>query len=105
MAQEFTADNFKTEVLESDKPVMVDFWATWCAPCRQISPVVEELATENDDVKVGKLDISAHESIAREYGVTSIPAFLVFKGGEVIARSTGMQPKASLQELIDQSKG
>lgn len=104
MALEFTADNFQTEVLESDQPVMVDFWATWCGPCRMITPLIEELAQENDDAKVGKLDVSAHESVAQEYGVTNIPAILVFKNGEVVDRVVGAQSKAKLQEMIDNSK-
>ncbi len=105
MALEFTADNFKTEVLESDQPVMVDFWATWCGPCRAITPLIEELAEENADAKVGKLDVSVHESIAQEYGVTNIPAILVFKGGEVVERAVGAQSKSKLQEMINKSKG
>ena len=104
MAVEFTAENFKSEVLDSETPVMVDFWATWCPPCRAISPVIEELATENDDVKIGKLDVSAHEAIAAEYSVSGIPAILVFKGGEVVDRVEGVQPKDKLQAMIDSSK-
>ena len=104
MALEFTADNFKAEVLDSDIPVMVDFWATWCAPCRAITPIIEELATENSDAKVGKLDVSAFESIAQEYGVSNIPAILVFKGGEVVDRVVGVQSKDKLQEMINNNK-
>ena len=105
MALEFTADNFQTEVLESDKPVMVDFWATWCGPCRMITPLIEELAVENAaDAKVGKLDVSAHEAIAQTYGVTNIPAILVFKGGEVVESVVGAQSKAKLQEMLDKTK-
>ncbi len=104
MAIEFTAENFKTEVLESETPVMVDFWATWCAPCRAITPVIEELAKENADVKVGKLDVAAYEKIAQEYAVTNIPAILVFKGGEVVERVVGVQSKDKLQAMIDGSK-
>ena len=104
MAVEFTAENFKSEVLESETPVMVDFWATWCAPCRAITPLIEELASENDDVKVGKLDVAAYEAIAQEYSVSNIPAILVFKGGEVVDRVVGVQSKDKLQAMIDGSK-
>jgi len=104
MATEFTADNFETEVLQSDHPVVVDFWAPWCGPCRQIAPIIEELATENSDVTVGKLNVDEGEGIALEYGINSIPTILMFKGGEVVERVQGVTPKSKLQELIDAHK-
>ncbi|MDG2186381.1 MAG: thioredoxin [Mariniblastus sp.] len=104
MATEFTADNFETEVLKSDHPVVVDFWAPWCGPCRQIAPIIEELASENSDVSVGKLNVDDGQDIATQYGITSIPTILMFKGGEVVERVQGVTPKSKLQELIDAHK-
>jgi len=104
MAAEFTTDNFETEVLTSENPVMVDFWAPWCGPCRQIGPIVEELASENDDVTVGKLNVDDAQDVALKYGVSSIPTILLFKGGEVVERVQGVTSKSKLQELIDTHK-
>ena len=93
-----TDANFKAEVLESEVPVLVDFWASWCAPCKMIAPIVEELADEFDgQVKVAKVDIDANPVSPGQYGVMSIPTLMVFKGGKPEKRIVGYKPKASLK--------
>lgn len=103
--QEVNDSNFSTEVLESSQPVLVDFWAPWCGPCRQIGPMVEQLAGENaGSAKIVKLNVDDSPGAAHHYGVNSIPTLMVFKGGEVIDRFVGVQPKSRLQEAIDAAK-
>ena len=98
MAKVFTAENFKQEVLKSDKPVLVDFWATWCGPCRRQAPIIEELAEEG--YAVGKLDVDQEMELAQKYQVMSIPTLIVFKNGEEAARLVGLTPKEKLKELL-----
>lgn len=101
MASEFTDANFAKEVLGSDKPVLVDFWAPWCGPCKMVGPIVEKLATElSATVKIGKLNVDDNPATAQEYGVMSIPTMLVFKGGKVVAKTMGFQPEPKLKEFI-----
>ena len=100
---ELTDASFEQDVLKSEQPVLVDFWAPWCGPCRMVGPVVEELATENEGVKVAKINIDEHPNTAAGYGVSSIPTLMVFKGGQVVDRFVGVQPKNRLQDAIDQA--
>ncbi|MCB0880701.1 MAG: thioredoxin [Thermoleophilia bacterium] len=98
---EFTADNFQQEVLSSDVPVLVDFWATWCGPCRTIAPVVEQIAKERQgSLKVGKLDVDQYGAIAQQYGVQGIPFLAVFEGGKVSRQAVGAMPKAQLEQQL-----
>ena len=105
MAQEFTDANFKSDVLDSDKLTVIDFWAEWCGPCRAIGPVIEELAKEYvGKVNVGKLNVDHNPEVSMNYGITSIPAILFVKGGQVVDKLVGAQPKANFVKKIEQHK-
>jgi thioredoxin 1 len=96
-----TDENFQEEVLKSDKPVLVDFWAEWCGPCRMVAPIVEELASEyNGSLKVGKVDVDANQKVSMQFGIRSIPTLLIFKGGRVVEQVIGAVPKRALTEKV-----
>ncbi len=99
---EFTDTEFEETVLKSDVPVLVDFWAEWCAPCRALAPIVEELAVEyNGKAKIGKLNVDQNPKIATTYSIRSIPALLLFKDGQVVQQIVGVKPKEEIQSIID----
>ena len=95
-----TKQNFNIEVLESEKPVLLDFWATWCGPCRMIAPVVEEIAAERSDIVVGKVNVDEQPELAQKFQIMSIPTLIVIKNGKITAQKGGVQPKAVIQAMI-----
>jgi len=101
---EFSDADFADEVLQASEPVLVDFWAPWCGPCRMLGPVIEQLAAENaGSVKIGKMNIDESPNTAAGYGISSIPTIMIFKGGEVVARFVGVQSKERIQEAVDEA--
>ncbi len=93
-------DNFEQEVLKSDKPVLVDFWASWCGPCRMVSPLVDEIADENSDIKVCKVNVDDEQELAAEYNVMSIPTLVVFKEGKIVNQMVGAKPKNQILAMV-----
>ena len=92
--------NFQSEVLDSEKPVLLDFWASWCGPCRMVSPVVDEIASERGDIKVGKVNVDEQPELAAQFGVMSIPTLVVMKGGKVVNQIVGARPKAQILAML-----
>lgn len=95
-----TKDNFDTEVLDSEKPVLLDFWASWCGPCRMVGPIVDEIAEERSDIKVGKVNVDEQQELAAKFGVMSIPTLLLFKDRKVVSQSVGARPKAQILAML-----
>ena len=95
-----TKDNFQREVLESNKPVLLDFWAAWCGPCRMLSPVVDEIAEERTDIKVGKVNVDEEQELAAAFQVMSIPTLVVMNNGKAVAQSMGVRPKHQILSML-----
>ncbi len=96
-----TNENFETEVNKSSKPVLVDFWAEWCGPCKMIAPVLDEMSVEREDLKIVKIDVDKNQDLARQFGIRSIPALYLISGGEVVATKMGAASKAALSGWVD----
>jgi thioredoxin 1 len=102
--QEFTVDNFDALVLESEKPVVIDFWAEWCGPCKALGPVIDQIADERPDIVVGKVDIDSNQALAMRFGISSIPFVAKFENGKIVSQAVGLQPKASLERALGLSE-
>ena len=99
-AMNVTKSNFNNEVVSSDKTVLLDFWAPWCGPCRMVAPIIDEIAAERTDIKVGKVNVDEQPELAAQFGVISIPTLVVIKNGEAVARSVGARPKDAILEML-----
>ncbi len=99
-----TNDNYEQEIERSDIPVLIDFWASWCNPCRMLSPVIDEIAQERDDIKICKIDVDAEMELAGVYGIMSIPTLILVKNGKPVNKIVGARPKTVILEMIDSSK-
>ena len=93
-------NNFQNEVMNSDKPVLLDFWAPWCAPCRMVVPIVEEIASEHADIKVGKINVDEQPELANKFGIMSIPTLVVMKNGKIVQQVSGARPKNAILEML-----
>lgn len=100
MSLVITKENFESEVLKSDKPVLIDFWAAWCGPCKMLSPVIDEIAEERSDIKVGKINVDEQPELASQFAVMSIPTLIVFKNGEIANKAIGVQPKDAILSML-----
>ena len=93
-------NNFQNEVMNSDKPILLDFWAPWCAPCRMVAPTVEEIASERVEIKVGKINVDEQPELANKFGIMSIPTLVVMKNGKIVQRVSGVRPKNTILEML-----
>ena len=93
-------NNFKHEVMDSDKPVLLDFWASWCAPCRMVVPIIEEIASERQDIKVGKINVDEQPELASKFSIMSIPTLVVMKNGKIVQQVSGVRPKKAILEML-----
>ena len=103
MIFEITKNNFENEVIKSDMPVLIDFWAEWCGPCRMLSPVVDEIAEENENIRVGKVNVDNERELAMAFEIDSIPTLILVKDGKIVGKSVGFVPKASILKLIEKN--
>lgn len=99
-AKKITINNFDSEVLNSDKRVLLDFWATWCGPCRMVGPIIDEIADENPDYMVGKVNVDEESELAQKFGIMSIPSLIVIENGKVISNSVGAKPKEQILKML-----
>jgi len=100
MSMVITKDNFEQEVLNSEIPVLLDFWAAWCGPCRMVAPILDEIANEHPEIKVGKVNVDEQRELAAQFNVLSIPTLVVMKGGKIVNQSTGARPKEAILDLL-----
>ena len=100
-AVNISKENFQHEILNSDKPVLLDFWASWCGPCRMVLPLVEQIAEEREDIKVGKINVDEQPELAEQYGVFTIPTLVVMKNGREVTRSAGAKPKHAIEAMLE----